>query len=215
MKLLVTAIIFMLATPKTFGQKYYNDTASVPGLLSVSFSPLSLISSFDGSGYRAGLQVKLFKNIFIGFDGKNYYKNDGPMHDMKGHNIKARLVKEFRKMPNMAFGIEYCLKVFEYSYEDSITINGGYKTIALVNKNIQSLNITYSYYQPLWRRFFLDFHISLGAVERKIKNSLTSEEELEAEYYWDSLTWAFLNNSTNKIIPNLSLGIRLGFKAIK
>lgn len=219
----LTTILFLalsqLLVAQTGGQETRNR-------FSLKLTPLALIDIYGGNSYRIGSEFRLKNNIAASLEYGKYfsYSAKGFFEPVKigtrGNIIRAE-VKYYRNKDKLCsgdfFSIEYLYKNTSFNFRDSISSGSKptyekqytiYKEISCLTFKLGNLTVfdnhlLFEWYAGLGLRFYTCGH-----------NTLTEEENksvLTGEGHGDLVGDAMRVNAV-KLLPNLSLGIKVGYQ---
>lgn len=217
----LTTILFVALSQLLVAQTNTEE----PNRFSLKFTPLALIDVFGGNSYRIGSEFKLKNNIAASLEYGRYfsYSAKGFFEPLKigtrGNIIRAE-VKYYLNKDKLCSGnflsLEYMYKNISFGYKDSINVASKptyerqytiYKEISCLTFKLGNLtvfdnNILFEWYAGIGLRFYTCGH-----------NTLTEEERnglLTGEGHGDLVGDSQRVNAP-KVLPNLSLGIKVGY----
>ena len=215
---ILTTIIFVALAHLLAAQP--NETEN--NRFSLKINPLPLLDIYGGISWRIGTEFKLKNNIAASLEYGKYfnYGTKGLKLNTKGDIIRVE-VKYYRNDDKLCLGgffsLEYLYKNTSFDYIDSIKIASTptyekrytiYKEISCLTFKVGELNVYKNHFLVEWYmgvglRFYTCGH-----------NTLTDEENdgvLRGEGHGD-LSGDAMRVNAFKIFPNLSAGVKLGFK---
>lgn len=196
-----------------------------PNRFSLKLTPLALIDIYGGNSARIGSEFKLKNNIAASLEYGTYfsYRAKGFFEPVKigtrGTILRAEL-KFYRNKNKLCtgdfFSIGYLYKNISFDYVDSINTASKatyekqytiYKEIScltfkLGNLTVYENNLLFEWYAGVGLRFYTCGHTTLTEEER---NGL-----LTGEGHGDLVGDSQRVNAV-KLLPNLSLGIKVGY----
>jgi hypothetical protein len=228
MRILVRAILFFVLTciglPTMAQQK--NKTDSLQNhRLSIEISPLSLLNGYEQS-YRIGLEVNLYKNLSVYIEGSgyflinnNFFDLDGRLSNVKGDIIKCELkyyLNQYSEFKRNYLSVQGFYKKQSFDWQDSIHLTPAYLTTFRDFKNVYAFDIKYGQVITYKKRFIVDWYIGIGVRFKNVTSTLTSTQQAALEYdddneYDSDLLGDIVNPTGKSIVPDIDLGIRIGY----
>ncbi|MCH2229236.1 MAG: DUF3575 domain-containing protein [Crocinitomicaceae bacterium] len=185
--------------------------------LSVRLAPLSLIDFYNGSCYKIGLEVSLFKSTSITADYGGYFKNFNVWKNYTGYNIDVGLKYYLKHQLHQGFyiSLNYFYKNQGFDYKDSIKeASSAYYTEYRTQKYVTCVNINIGMLNLYNKRFILDFFGGIGIRYKNVSSSISIDDLKNGIEYNDSQSLYFIVTPGEFIYPNINLGLRIGVKII-
>ncbi|TGD59482.1 DUF3575 domain-containing protein [Flavobacterium humi] len=205
----------LLYTPFLFSQ----SNEGIDNDFCIKTNPLSLIDVYGSYSYRIGLETKIYKNFAFSAEVGNYFnygKNDGIRKNSKGYIIKPEVkwyLNKNGKTNGDFVSLEYTYKDILFDWKDSIpAINNPNRVMDYrIQKKINCLTVKIGNLKAYSNNLIFEWFVGIGLRISKGKDSLTDEERNSIKAF-DESEIANAQKNVNYILPNLSLGIKIGYR---
>lgn len=202
--------IFLSLFRQTYGQDSLIDNK-----FCLKIAPLSLLDIYSGTSVRVGVEYKLKKNFALYNEIGTYIPNANGMHNNYGGLVKI----EFKTYLNRDWqtsgsyiSAELFYKHQSYYTYDSIYSPMKYNKDYYVAKDVGCFTIKYGFLKVLKYNFVIDGFVGLGARQRFITNTLTSDENKNIMSDNDYNTNIAKNQAGTYTWLNFDAGIKIGYR---
>lgn len=205
-----------------FAQFGFGQTDSLTdNTFCIKVSPLSLIDPYGGNSYRLGAEFKIFGNYAFSAEGGGYIANGlTGFTNAHGFIVKPELklyLNKQHKTEGKFVSIEYQYKNILFDYSDSISIpqTPTYDKKYTIQKNINCMTLKYGelFTCGAKNRLVMEWHAGLGIRMVNGRSDLTPEEEAGIYRPGDnSVIYALITQLGNYTLPNIDLGIKIGYR---
>jgi hypothetical protein len=218
----LTTLFFLLLVQLLAAQ----TASTVPNnRFSLKLTPLALLDIYGGNSFRIGTEFKLKNNIAASLEYGTYFSYSAkgffePLKIGTRGNILRAEVKYYRNNDKLCtggfFSLEYLYKNISFDYIDSISIapKPTYEKRYTIYKEISCLTFKVGELNVYKNHFVVEWYAGLGLRFYTCgHNTLTEEERnglLTGEFHGGLIGDAQRVNAF-KILPNLSLGIKVGY----
>ena len=185
----------------------------------IKTNPLSLVDVYGSYSYRIGLETKIYKKIAFSAEAGNYFnygKNDEIRDNTKGHIIKPEVkwyVNKNGRTDGDFVSLEYTYKDISFDWKDSIPTTSEPNRVInyRIHKNINCLTAKIGNLKVYTNNFIFEWFVGIGLRISKGNDSLTDEERDRIRAY-DESEISSAQKNVNYFLPNLSLGIKVGYR---
>ncbi|MGH2667474.1 hypothetical protein [Flavobacterium sp.] len=186
--------------------------------LCIKTNPISIIDAFGSSSYRIGLELKVYKNISLSGEYGRYFDIKGLdlRENSKGYILKPE-IKWYVNKNGMSKGnfisLEYTYKDISYDWKDSIPTTSDPSRVMKyrIHKNINCFTAKIGNLKTYSNNIIFEWFFGIGLRLSKGNDSLTNEERDSIKAF-DENEISTAQKNTNYILPNLSLGIKIGYR---
>lgn len=174
--------------------------------LLVKFSPLSLHVPYVGRSLRLGCEYKIKEHISLENEFGFFFDNS------KGYlgKMELKFYSDALDQRNYFSG-ELYFKNQYYTTSDSFGLELREYN---VTKNVECLTFKYGTVAVFKFGFLVDAYIGLGIRFQQNENTLTQYENDHMESTSDYGPNLILNRAGNRVYPNFTAGIKIGFRII-
>jgi Protein of unknown function (DUF3575) len=184
---------------------------------SLKINPLALIDAYGSSSYRLGFESKLYHNITFSAEYGRYFGIKGLeiRENSKGYIFKPE-IKWYLNKNNLATGnfvsLEYFYKDIAFDWKDTIpTVNNPEEVKDYrISKNIYGFTVKAGVLKVYPSHFIFEWYFGLGVRVSNGYNSLTMDER-NSIVANDENEIDRAQKDTNYVLPNFSLGFKLGY----
>ena len=208
-----TILIFCLLLVSMVSHGQDNNENYGSNKICIKVAPLALLDTYGGSSYRGGTEFKLFNNFSFALECGSYFRNINGLTNIRGYTIKSELkfyLDRNEKNTGRYFSMEYFYKRQNYNFTDSFQGPTTYFKTYNINKYITALTIKYGVLEVSKKGFLFDAFVGLGIRFRNVTTNLNNGEEEKC--LEDSQITYFENTTFYKIVPNIDLGIKIGYR---
>ncbi|TSJ47578.1 hypothetical protein [Fluviicola chungangensis] len=180
--------------------------------MSLQISPLSFLDFFNGSSYKLGTEVRIFRTFYFSINGGGYFPNFNALKNMKGGNLDFRIKYRFPHS-NSAVSISYFYKKQSFEYHDAYEEEPDVPITVYTRKTVSCFNLNYEHrVGQLFRKGYIDVFAGFGMRLRDVKSSFETKHDFDRLVNGgDSQSLYLVLIPGQKTWFNLNFGLRLGY----
>ncbi len=208
-KRLLCFFVFFLA----FSKMAQADSIPKKNRLSIQIDPLSLIDFYNGSNYKLGTEIKLFRNIYLSADFGGYFRNFNVLKNNKGFNADFRIKYQFPHS-NSSISLGYFYKKQSFEYHDYYIDKPEEPIVVYTRKTVNCINLNFEQKFPFLKnqKAYVSLFAGLGIRFRNVHSTFEMKHDFDRlKDGGDSQTLYFVLIPGKDPWLNLNAGIRLGF----
>jgi hypothetical protein len=187
--------------------------------------PQSLVDVYGGTSYRLGLEFKIYRNLSAYLEGGRYfsYFPSGPESALRG-SIFLPEIKYYLNGEGFTTGrylaLQYAYKDQTTNLSDTVTIQQPAGPVRVLknyelNAIIQSINLKYGDLVIRKKCLVIDYYAGIGVDFRNANSTLTSAEQNSIMRRGDYSLTETRYQTGNLVYPNITFGIRIGYRISK
>ena len=217
---LVLFIILIILNQNILGQDYM--ATSEENKFCFTTPPLSFYPAYSGMSIRLGVEYKIKPDLSMRNEFGFYpqFSEKYSFENTKGYTGKIG-IKKFTDGKENNSGkyrsLELLYKYHEYSTSDSIyTISNSHSNLFFkdyfVSKHVVAFNYKWGYLKVFKSGIVIDHFIGVGIRLKHASNTLKEEDNQNIVHSTDYGPNVFTSKAGNFIYPNLTFGVRIGYK---
>ena len=198
----------LLSVTSSFAKKHKADTTNYTNmrLYSIFIEPLALIDVYNSPSIRLGTEYSLSRHYSI-VPTLGVYHNGGMI------KLEAKKYFSFNHKHHHYISLEYFYKATEYHVKDSIQAPMPYNRKYVVDKYANALAFKTGIVTFSRHHFVTDAYLGLGIrYHDVILNGITPYEANNRYRHSQSFIDRNTNSAGKNIVPDITLGICLGFR---
>ncbi len=212
MRILVFFLLFLLSE-NVWAVGNFRKPRFLYNTCNLRTSPFSLLDFYSGSCYKIGLECKVFRQYAITVEYGGYLPDFNKLVDIKGSLIEVGLRRYLDNNydHNGAYlSLNYRYKEQSFGYHDDFRSAIPYSKDYKVKKYVNCVNLNVGVCSVSERGFVFDLYAGVGIRMKSVRSSLSLDELKNGEAFSRSPVLRLMVKPGSFILPNLSVGIRLG-----
>jgi hypothetical protein len=196
----------------------------VDNRFSILTLPQSLVDVYGGPSYRIGMEFKIYRNLSTYLEGGKYfsYFPSGPESALRGSIILPE-IKYYLNWEGFTTGrylaLQYAYKDQTTNLSDTVTVKqpGGTTRVLKyydLNAIIQSINLQYGDLVIRRKRLVIDYFAGVGVDFRNAHSTLPGTEQNSIIHRGDYSLTEVRFQTGQLIYPNVTFGIRIGYRIL-
>lgn len=181
----------------------------------IRLSPLSIIDVYNGGNLKFGTEIKLFQHTSIAGDFGYYFTNFSGRLNMHGFNVYGELKHYLQHKNDGNIGMYLSLNAFykeqQFDFIDHLVADESISVRIQTEKFVGYTGINFGYVD-IKKRLVLDYFCGLGVRFKQVNSNFTEKDFNDFVDLRDSQAGYFIFTPGTFILPNFSLGIRIGWR---